>query len=126
MPTGRSTYLRGTAFAAATPTTTATDKDNDNADNQRYFMESKEQPSPIVPKNIEYKLHVNIFIIRLLGMSTRGMKLFYFQNRFHPKTGQEETVLHFLANKIHLGKVIAKSGRVYGSARKDLTIVGSR
>ncbi|VDN02500.1 unnamed protein product [Thelazia callipaeda] len=114
----------------------------------------KEQAMPNFPENIEYKLHVtglrekrlwilliclmlltiittvililNIFIIRVLNMSTRGMRHLHFHSRHHPKTGVEETVIQFSADKIHLGKVIAKSGTVYGRDGKDLIIVGSR
>uniref|UniRef100_A0A183E2P0 50S ribosomal protein L27 n=1 Tax=Gongylonema pulchrum TaxID=637853 RepID=A0A183E2P0_9BILA len=69
---------------------------------------------------------LNIFIIRVLGMSTRGMKHLQFHSRHHPKTGEEESVLQLSASDVHLGKVIAKSGMVYGSAGKDLVIEGSR
>lgn len=62
----------------------------------------------------------------MLGISTRGMKHLQFHNRYDPETGKEDVVLQFSANEIHLGKVIAKSGLVYGGTGKDLTIVGSR
>ncbi|EFO27541.1 hypothetical protein LOAG_00939 [Loa loa] len=140
MPVGRSMYRRGTA-------------DDDDQQHLR-FLNSKEPRPPPTSNNIEYKLHVtglrkkrlwilllclvvltiitlillilNIFIIHVLGMSTRGMKHLQFHSRYHPDTGKEDVVLQFSANEIHLGKVIAKSGVVYGGAGKDLAILGSR
>uniref|UniRef100_A0A915PX31 Beta-sarcoglycan n=1 Tax=Setaria digitata TaxID=48799 RepID=A0A915PX31_9BILA len=138
---GGPTYLRGTV---------------DDVDRRRSrFLDYKEAlPPSVIPDNIEYKLHVtglrekrlwilliclavltlitvvglllNIFIIHVLDMSTRGMKHLQFHSRHHPKTGKEETVLQFSADDVHLGKVVAKSGTVYGSVGKDLAIVGSR
>lgn len=71
-------------------------------------------------------LQVNIFIIHVLGISTRGMKHLQFHKRYHPETGKEDIVLQFLAKEIELGKVVAKSGVVYGSRGRDLAIIGSR
>ncbi|KHN72903.1 Beta-sarcoglycan [Toxocara canis] len=71
-------------------------------------------------------LVMNIFMIRVLGMSTRGMKDLQFHTRYDSKTGEEESVLLFTANRVHLGKVVAESGIVYGSPGKDLNIHGSR
>ncbi|CAG9539732.1 unnamed protein product [Cercopithifilaria johnstoni] len=141
MPAGGPTYLRNTA------------DDNDQQHHMR-FLDYKKPSSPAIPDNIEYKLHVtglrkkrlwilllvlvvltiitlillalNIFIIHLLGISTRGMKYLQFHRRYHPETDEEDVILKFSANEIHFDKVIAKSGVVYGSAGKDLTIVGSR
>uniref|UniRef100_A0A0R3RGN7 Beta-sarcoglycan n=1 Tax=Elaeophora elaphi TaxID=1147741 RepID=A0A0R3RGN7_9BILA len=140
MPAGGPTYLRGTV-------------DDDDQHHLR-FLDYKEPPPPTIPSDIEYKLHVtglrkkrlwillsclmvltiitlvlltlNIFIIRVLGISTRGMKHLQFHGRYHPETEKEDVVLKFAANEVHLGKVIAKSGAVYGSAGQDLAIVGSR
>ncbi|KAK6100615.1 Sarcoglycan complex subunit family protein [Brugia pahangi] len=145
MPTGKPTYRRNII-----------DDDNNDNDQQQQsrFPDFKEPPPPIVPDNIEYKLHVtglrkkrlwillvflmvltiitlillilNIFIVHVLGISTRGMKYLQFHSRYHPENDKDDVVLQFSANEIHLGKVIAKSGTVYGSAGKDLAIVGSR
>ncbi|KAL4002021.1 Sarcoglycan complex subunit family protein [Acanthocheilonema viteae] len=142
MPAGGLKCLRGTA-------------DNDDHQQQHHLRlrDYKESPQT-VPENIEYKLHVtglrkkrlwillsglmvltiitfillilNIFIIHVLGISTRGMKHLQFHNRYHPETNKEDVVLKFSANEIHLGKVIAKSGIVYGGTGNDLAIVGSR
>ncbi|KAM3724791.1 Beta-sarcoglycan [Dirofilaria immitis] len=148
MPAAGPTYLRSIL------TTADIDDNDDNQQHLRHFPDNKGSSPPIIPKDIEYKLHVtglrekrlwllliclavltiitliilivNIFIIHVLGMSTRGMKLLQFHSRFHPKTGKEDTVLQFSASKIHLGKVIAKSGTVYGNIGKDLIIIGSR
>ncbi|EJW69792.1 hypothetical protein WUBG_19303, partial [Wuchereria bancrofti] len=68
----------------------------------------------------------NIFIVHVLGISTRGMKYLQFHSRYHPENDKDDVVLQFLANEIHLGKVVAESGTVYGGAGKDLAIIGSR
>lgn len=129
MPAGGPTYLR-------------------NADEPEYpaFKEP--------PEEVDYKLHVtglrekrlwllllvmalltiltivvlalNIFMIRALGMSTRGMRSLQLHSRRDPKTGEEEGVIRFVAGKVHLGKVIARSGQVYGTRDKDLNVLGSR
>lgn len=54
------------------------------------------------------------------------MKNLQLHSRYQPETDKEETVLKFVANEIHLGKVNAKSGIVYGGEGRDLIIVGSR
>lgn len=72
------------------------------------------------------ELQMNIFMIRVLSMSTRGMKNLQFHSRYDTKSGEEESVLQFTAERVHLGKVVAKSGTVRGSPGKDLTIHGSR
>uniref|UniRef100_A0A915C7T5 Beta-sarcoglycan n=1 Tax=Parascaris univalens TaxID=6257 RepID=A0A915C7T5_PARUN len=71
-------------------------------------------------------LIMNIFMMRVLSMSTRGMKNLQFHSRYDTKSGEEESVLQFTAERVHLGKVVAKSGIVRGSPGKDLTIHGSR
>ncbi|VDN17891.1 unnamed protein product [Gongylonema pulchrum] len=109
MPAAGPTYLRGGG--------------SDEQQQQQQYPDFKDPAPPLVA---EYNLHLNIFIIRVLGMSTRGMKHLQFHSRHHPKTGEEESVLQLSASDVHLGKVIAKSGMVYGSAGKDLVIEGSR
>lgn len=54
------------------------------------------------------------------------MRYLQFRNRYHPETNEEDVVVKFSANEIHLGKVVAKSGNVYGGEDKDLKIIGSR
>ncbi|VDK86278.1 unnamed protein product [Litomosoides sigmodontis] len=149
MPAGGPTYLRGTA-------NDSDDDGDDDGQRHHHlrFLDYKEPLSPNVPDNIEYKLHVtglrkkrlwilllglavlaiitffllvfNVFIIRFLGVSTSGMRHLQFHNRYHPETNEEDVVAKFSASEIHLGKVVAKSGSVYGSKDKDLSIVGSR
>ncbi|MFH4982853.1 hypothetical protein AB6A40_009562 [Gnathostoma spinigerum] len=71
-------------------------------------------------------LVLNIMMIRVLGMSTKGMKHLQFHNRMNEKTGGDEIVLFITANKVHLGKVVAESGVVSGAPGRDLSVEGSR
>ncbi|VDK46644.1 unnamed protein product [Anisakis simplex] len=71
-------------------------------------------------------LIMNMFIIKVLDMSTRGMKLMQFHTRYDTRTDREESVVQFTANNVHLGKVVAKSGLVHGAVGKDLNVHGSR
>lgn len=69
---------------------------------------------------------MNIYLIQTLRMTHRGMKHIQLHTRQNPKTGQESKVLRFVADEMHLGKVVAKTGHVYGSPNSDLNIQGSR
>ncbi|VDD91469.1 unnamed protein product [Enterobius vermicularis] len=71
-------------------------------------------------------LQMNIYLIQTLRMTHRGMKHIQLHTRQNPKTGQESKVLRFVADEMHLGKVVAKTGHVYGSPNSDLNIQGSR
>lgn len=71
-------------------------------------------------------LGLNIYIIQTLRMTHKGMKHIQLHTRQNSKTGAETEVLRFVADHMHLGKVVTKTGYVFGSPNSDLNIHGSR
>lgn len=71
-------------------------------------------------------LQVNIIVIRVLGLTPHGMKHLRFHSSRNAKNGEEGTFVEFVAENLHLGRIIAKTGYVNGSPGKDFTIHGSR
>uniref|UniRef100_A0A0N5AHM3 Beta-sarcoglycan n=1 Tax=Syphacia muris TaxID=451379 RepID=A0A0N5AHM3_9BILA len=71
-------------------------------------------------------LMLNIYIIQTLRMTHKGMKHIQLHTRQNSKTGAETEVLRFVADHMHLGKVVTKTGYVFGSPNSDLNIHGSR
>lgn len=53
----------------------------------------------------------------------RSLRIFTYED---PKTGREEPAVHFSANRVHLGQVVAGSGQVLGQRNENLEIHGSR
>uniref|UniRef100_A0A0K0F926 Beta-sarcoglycan n=1 Tax=Strongyloides venezuelensis TaxID=75913 RepID=A0A0K0F926_STRVS len=71
-------------------------------------------------------LSLNILLINVLQMNARGMRSLHFHNYIDPDTNQQLTMVDFSGEKINLGHIIAKSGRVYGEKDKNMRIEGSR
>lgn len=71
-------------------------------------------------------LAVNILLINVLQINARGMRSVHFNNYIDQETNQQLTMVDFTGEKINLGHIIAKSGRVYGEKDKNMRIEGSR
>ncbi|KAI1721241.1 sarcoglycan complex subunit protein [Ditylenchus destructor] len=70
---------------------------------------------------------INITLIRVLQMRYQGMTWLRFHTYLDDKNGNKQvSSVHFTAQKIDLGHVVANSGKVLGTRDKRLIIHGSR
>jgi len=65
-------------------------------------------------------------LINVLQMTHHGMKSLRVHSYTDDETGEKEAAVHFAAQNIDLGHVVAKSGKVIGPRDKPLDIRGSR
>uniref|UniRef100_A0A7E4VFS2 Beta-sarcoglycan n=1 Tax=Panagrellus redivivus TaxID=6233 RepID=A0A7E4VFS2_PANRE len=68
----------------------------------------------------------NIMIINVLQMSHYGMKAFKIYSYENEKTHEEESIVHFTAQKSYFEEVTVESGRVFGPKNSRFTLQGSR
>uniref|UniRef100_A0AC35TGQ3 Beta-sarcoglycan n=1 Tax=Rhabditophanes sp. KR3021 TaxID=114890 RepID=A0AC35TGQ3_9BILA len=71
-------------------------------------------------------LAINLSLISVLQMNTRGMKSLRFHKYIDPQTDEQLTLVDFAADKINLGHVVAKNNHVYGGNDKQMKIEASR
>lgn len=59
-------------------------------------------------------------------MNRHGMQALKIYNYEDSKTGQEESIVHFAADKSHIDHVIVPSGKVYGPNSQNFMLQASR
>uniref|UniRef100_A0AC34Q6E7 Beta-sarcoglycan n=1 Tax=Panagrolaimus sp. JU765 TaxID=591449 RepID=A0AC34Q6E7_9BILA len=69
---------------------------------------------------------INILLIVVLRMNRHGMQALKIYNYEDSKTGQEESIVHFAADKSHIDHVIVPSGKVYGPNSQNFMLQASR
>lgn len=71
-------------------------------------------------------LMLHISLVHVLQMSPRGMRSLRIFKYEDIQSGKSEPAVHFTADSMHLGQVVAKSGQVLGPRHGQLGIHGSR
>lgn len=59
-------------------------------------------------------------------MNHHGMKSLKIYNYEDPQTGNEESIIHFTADKSHFEHVTVSTGRVFGPKNHNFNLEGSR